>query len=156
MKKVFLTAIFALALVFSAACVDRGTATGSSSTSGNEISSESQVREEESSASQGGTEDKDSEDSTDKENEDKGTECLVTFDSDGGSAIAAVFVKKGEKITEPTPPAKSSKDGEYEFFGWFYQGKAWNFAEDTVTEDITLTAHWKLVSSYTDQFLPKN
>ena len=156
MKKVLLTAIFAIALVFSAACVDSGAATDNSSTSGNEIPSESQVDEEENSTSQGGTEDKDSTDSTDKENEEKEIECLVTFDSDGGSAVAAVSVKKGEKITEPTPPAKSSKDGEYEFLGWFYQDEIWNFAEDTVTEEITLTAQWKLVSSYTDQFLPKN
>ncbi len=43
------------------------------------------------------------------------TQCTVTFDVDGGSAVASVTVNKGEKIAEPAAPTKFG----YEFGGWY-------------------------------------
>ena len=63
----------------------------------------------------------------------------VTFDSKGGTAVAAVEVKKDDLVPEPTAP---TKDG-FEFKGWYKDENytsAWEFSEDKVTEDITLYA----------------
>ena len=62
----------------------------------------------------------------------------VTFDSDGGSAVAAVTVKSGDKVTKPADPAK---DG-YTFKGWLLGDAEYNF-ETPVTGDITLKAKWE-------------
>ena len=62
----------------------------------------------------------------------------VTFDSDGGSAVAAVTVKSGEKAAKPTDPAK---DG-YTFKGWLLGDAEYNF-DTPVTGDITLKAKWE-------------
>lgn len=83
------------------------------------------------------------------------TTFLVTFDSNGGSAVDGITVKKGEKITKPADPIKSNKNGEYEFLGWYYAGAEWDFEKDVVTENVTLIAKWKLVEGYTKPYLPK-
>ena len=82
-----------------------------------------------------------------KENSDKvqGTayenmqKYSVTFDTDGGTAIAKQFVKSGAKVVEPTEP---TKDG-YNFTGWKNGENDFNFASDTITGNVTLTAQWK-------------
>ena len=91
-----------------------------------------------------------------EESEEEDEECLVTFDTDGGSKVDPVSVVKGGKIMKPNDPQKSTSDGEYEFLGWYYGENAWNFETDTVEENITLTAKWKLESGYTKPFLPKD
>lgn len=62
----------------------------------------------------------------------------VKFDSVGGTAVESVTVLPGEKISEPTTP---TKDG-YVFMGWYNGSVIWNFANDTVSSDITLIAKW--------------
>lgn len=64
----------------------------------------------------------------------------VTFDSNGGSLVSALNdVGGGTTITEPTAPTKTG----FTFIEWLKpDNTAWNFATDTVTEDITLTASW--------------
>ncbi len=62
----------------------------------------------------------------------------VTFDSDGGSAVAAVTVKSGEKAAKPADPAK---DG-YTFKGWLLGDAEYNF-DAPVTGNITLKAKWE-------------
>ena len=62
----------------------------------------------------------------------------VTFDSDGGSAVAAVTVKSGEKAAKPADPAK---DG-YTFKGWLLGDAEYSF-DAPVTGDITLKAKWE-------------
>jgi uncharacterized repeat protein (TIGR02543 family) len=77
----------------------------------------------------------------------------VTFDSKGGTAVAAVEVKKDDLVPEPTAP---TKDG-FEFKGWYKDENytsAWEFSEDKVTEDITLYAKWDPVK-YTVTFNSK-
>ena len=76
----------------------------------------------------------------------------VTFVPNGGSPAPAVQEHTyGEKVTEPeamTPPTDTQV-----FAGWFTEDKGeaektiapWNFAEDTVTGDLTLYAWWNNV-----------
>ena len=64
-----------------------------------------------------------------------------SFESNGGSPVQSVKVKKSKRITEPDQPVK---DGYY-FDGWFKDKeltKSWNFQKDIVTDDITLYAKW--------------
>ena len=62
----------------------------------------------------------------------------VTFDSDGGSAVAEQTVKAGEKATKPVAPTKD----DFTFVEWQLDGVAYNF-DDPVNADITLKALWK-------------
>ena len=64
----------------------------------------------------------------------------VTF-MNGDSKYAMQVVADGGKASAPDAP---SKDG-YRLTGWYTDdGKKFNFEEDTVTENITLTARWTL------------
>ena len=76
----------------------------------------------------------------------------VKFESDGGSAVNAVTVKSGEKIPEPKSPVKATLEKQYAFKGWYYQNKKWDFENDVVTENITLTAKWELTGDFTVGF----
>ena len=63
----------------------------------------------------------------------------VTFDSSGGTSVASQYIVDGQTITEPTEPTQ----GGYNFGGWEQEsGQLWNFAHDTVTHSLTLTARW--------------
>jgi len=68
----------------------------------------------------------------------------VTFDSDGGSAVASQAVTIRKCATEPAPP---TKDG-CTFKGWYAEGAsdAYDFATP-VTGDMTLTAKWEVAGS---------
>ncbi|MDR2193620.1 MAG: InlB B-repeat-containing protein, partial [Treponema sp.] len=79
----------------------------------------------------------------------------VTFNANGGSAVANQTVTEGAKITEPTPaPAQAGKT----FAGWYTDtafNTKWNFAVDTVSAATTLYAKWvegENVPSYTVTF----
>ena len=61
----------------------------------------------------------------------------VTFESNGGSKVAAAEVKDGEKVKKPADP---TKDG-YTFKGWFNGDKEYDFGT-AVTANITLKAKW--------------
>lgn len=62
----------------------------------------------------------------------------VTFNSNGGTAIEAVEVKKGEKVTKPSDPTREG----FDFEGWTLNGELYDFNQE-VKEDITLIAKWK-------------
>ena len=72
----------------------------------------------------------------------------VTFNSNGGSDINAITgLTYGTVITAPTAPTKENAT----FAGWFSDSactKAWNFAKDTVTADLTLYAKWSDIPVY--------
>lgn len=75
---------------------------------------------------------------------------MVTFDSQGGSTVDSQTVKLGGSVIEPTAPTKVN----YIFGGWYKESgctNAWDFANDTVTADLTLYARW-VSSSYTVTF----
>jgi uncharacterized repeat protein (TIGR02543 family) len=79
-----------------------------------------------------------------------GTTYTVTFDSDGGSAVAPIAVPQGEKMAKPADPVKTG----YTFGGWYTDTactNAWDFANDPVTNYMTLYAKWTwtLINSYT-------
>lgn len=69
-------------------------------------------------------------------------ECVVTFESMGGSPVASVSVPKGSVVPEPENPTYAA----HTFRGWcispFDTTKKWNFTTDIVNEDITLYAVW--------------
>ncbi|MBQ6602394.1 MAG: InlB B-repeat-containing protein [Eubacterium sp.] len=70
-----------------------------------------------------------------------GTECTVTFVSNGGSEVEAQKVQFGEKIKKPADPTREG----YDFNGWYAdldRTKAWNFDTDTVQGNMTLYAGW--------------
>jgi hypothetical protein len=69
----------------------------------------------------------------------------VTFDSRGGSAVAAQTVLKGGKATQPVAPVRSG----CLFADWYKNAAyaaAWNFGVDAVTAQTTLYAKWHVVS----------
>jgi len=66
----------------------------------------------------------------------------VTFDSQGGSAVAsATGVIAGAKISAPTAPTFEG----YVFAGWYKEASGeteWVFDTDTVSANVTLYAKW--------------
>ena len=63
----------------------------------------------------------------------------VTFNSQGGSAVATQTVNPGEKAAEPAAPAKTY----FTFSGWYKEAaciNAWIFNTDTVNGNVTLFA----------------
>lgn len=84
----------------------------------------------------------------------KGQKYTVTFDSNGGSVVSSVQVKKGDKVSKPSEP---TRDG-YVFSGWYLNDTLYDF-DLAVLEDITLVAKWSskedgntAVKSYTMKF----
>jgi len=69
--------------------------------------------------------------------------CTVTFDSNGGSAVASQTVLEGRKATEPLPVP--TKEG-FTFVGWYSDNSTfnikWGFYTESVTVDVTLFAKW--------------
>ena len=62
----------------------------------------------------------------------------VTFDSQGGTAVEAVKVKAGDKITGVTAPTR----GGFDFICWLKDGVTFDLDTDTVKGDMTLIANW--------------
>ena len=67
----------------------------------------------------------------------------VNFDSAGGTAVESQTVVEGEIVAKPSDPEKD----DYRFIGWFYGDKKWDFDNDTVSNNITLTANWENVGT---------
>ncbi|MBQ9481041.1 MAG: leucine-rich repeat protein [Clostridia bacterium] len=65
----------------------------------------------------------------------------VTFDFGNGDSIEEQQIKHGEKAKV----VQRQIDG-YEIEGWYLNGEKWSFNGYAVTEDITLTAEWKLIN----------
>ncbi|WP_241674723.1 InlB B-repeat-containing protein [Paenibacillus luteus] len=76
----------------------------------------------------------------------------VTFDSQGGSAVAdSAGVSAGAKITAPVNPTKAG----FTFEGWYKEASGsteWQFGTDTVTASVTLYAKWTPDPTYTVTF----
>lgn len=78
---------------------------------------------------------------------------LVTFNTNGGSAVPRQFVGTDAnadnpgKVAQPSNPAKSNNA----FVGWYKDTALtvpWNFATDTVTADTMLNAKWTPATAY--------
>ncbi|MBP3308331.1 MAG: InlB B-repeat-containing protein [Clostridia bacterium] len=63
----------------------------------------------------------------------------VSFDSNGGTEVAAIDVEKGTPATAPASPYKKG----YEFNGWYLENYKYDFTKN-VESELTLTAKWKL------------
>jgi phi13 family phage major tail protein len=67
--------------------------------------------------------------------------CLVQFNSNGGSAVQSQTVVVGGKATEPDAPTKEG----YTFDAWYSDlglTDEWTFSTDTVTTNMMLYAKW--------------
>lgn len=67
---------------------------------------------------------------------------IVTFNSNGGSAVTSQTVKKNELARQPTNPVLKG----YTFDGWYTaanDGQKFDF-KTAITANITLYAHWKI------------
>ena len=63
----------------------------------------------------------------------------VTFDSNGGSSVSSVIVKRNNKIEKPQDPTKEG----YIFDGWYYNDELYDF-NMPVNQNIRLEARWKM------------
>jgi len=69
----------------------------------------------------------------------------VSFQSNGGSAVAAQEIALDGKVVSPTKPKKSG----YTFVGWYKDEDlklAWKFTTDVVIADMTLYAKWTKIT----------
>ncbi|MBQ8934106.1 MAG: InlB B-repeat-containing protein [Lachnospiraceae bacterium] len=68
-----------------------------------------------------------------------GDGITVNFDSNGGSTVPAVSgIIYGDQVAKPEDPTR----GDLEFFGWYDEGKPYNFALPVI-RNFTLIAYWK-------------
>ncbi len=67
----------------------------------------------------------------------KPTTYTVTFNSNGGTSVAAQTVEAGKTAKMPTAPTRSG----YTFAGWYNGATAYNF-NTPVNSNLTLTAKW--------------
>ena len=66
----------------------------------------------------------------------------ITFDSKGGTDVAAQNQMYGELLELPLPPTREG----YRFTGWYTDSacyELWNVQEDTIEIDMTLYAGWE-------------
>jgi uncharacterized repeat protein (TIGR02543 family) len=71
-----------------------------------------------------------------------GLPVVVTFDSNGGSAVAPINMVQGDRLTAPAPPTKAGY--ECKFDGWYVDPAftdKWNF-NSPVNAHMTLYAKW--------------
>ncbi len=76
----------------------------------------------------------------------------VTFNSNGGSNVAAATVREGSNVKVPTAPTKAGRV----FNGWFSDAdctKEFNFGS-VITKNTTLYAKWELASYNVNLYLP--
>lgn len=76
------------------------------------------------------------------------SEYTVSFDTDGGSAVSAQKVKRGEKASRPSAP---TKDG-YTFDNWYadkYKKVEFDF-------DMAITADWTVYANWTPGGAPSH
>ena len=62
----------------------------------------------------------------------------VTFDANGGTAVAKQTIEEGKTASKPKDPTRTG----YTFKGWLLNGKTFDFSTP-ITSNITLEADWK-------------
>jgi uncharacterized repeat protein (TIGR02543 family) len=79
-----------------------------------------------------------------------GTQYTITFDSNGGSAVASIRGNAGAEVDKPEDPAKQ----DAKFNGWFSAssgGAAYTWPH-TLIADVTMYAQWREDRQYTITF----
>lgn len=69
------------------------------------------------------------------------SDCVVTFDTNGGTEVPETVVEYGKLMAAPADPVK---DGYY-LEGWYkdiHLTEKWDFEQDTVESNMTLYAKW--------------
>jgi uncharacterized repeat protein (TIGR02543 family) len=70
-------------------------------------------------------------------------EATISFNSNGGSAVASQSLTTGNLATEPATPVRSG----FVFLGWYpdpqFEKVRWNFEQEIVTTSQTLYAKWE-------------
>ena len=77
--------------------------------------------------------------------EKKATTYTVTFDSNGGTAVASQKVEDGKTVTSPANP---TRDG-FTFDGWYLNDVKYDFSKK-VTSNFTLVGKWTASSTTKD------
>ena len=72
----------------------------------------------------------------------------VTFDSNGGTDVASQYRIEGSVANAPANPTKPDS----KFIGWYYGENKWDFASNVINSDITLTARWEDIPTFTVVF----
>ena len=74
--------------------------------------------------------------------------CIVSFDTDGGKEIVPVKVEKGKTVSLP----EAEKENHI-FLGWYTEKEGGEKIglEITVTEDVTIYAHWEKKSEIPEE-----
>ena len=70
------------------------------------------------------------------------TECVVRFETNGGTEIEDIIAVYGETLTRPEDPVREGK----QFVGWYkdiHLSEPWDFASDIVKGSMTLYAKWE-------------
>lgn len=70
------------------------------------------------------------------------TDCVVKFETNGGSPIESVNARYGETLQRPSNPTRNG----YKFVGWYADIDLqipWDFDSDTVQSNMTLYAKWQ-------------
>ena len=75
---------------------------------------------------------------------------LVTFDSNGGTLIETVKVKRNALVSKPKDPEKEG----FVFLGWTESGKAYDFNKK-ITKNITLVAKYEIKKENVENFIIK-
>ena len=70
---------------------------------------------------------------------DETIEYTVTFNPDNENEATTQTVEASSKLEKPSDPEKEG----YTFLGWYDGETEWNFENDTVTSELTLTAKWE-------------
>ena len=73
-------------------------------------------------------------------------ECIVHFDSCGGSPVEDQSLKLGDLVQKPKDPTREG----YVFAGWYLEPELetlWDFENDTVRREMTLYAAWELAGT---------
>ena len=81
---------------------------------------------------------------------DKSITYKITYDANGGTAVAEQTVSFGDKIIKPKDPTRNG----YKFVGWYVNltdKEAFDFNKATATQNITLHAKWE-ANKYTVTF----
>ena len=75
---------------------------------------------------------------------------LVTFDSNGGTPIESLKVKKNSLVSKPNDPEKEG----YVFLGWTENGKVYDF-NTKITNNITLVASYEIKKENVENYIIK-
>ena len=70
------------------------------------------------------------------------SDCMVTFETNGGSSVESQSVQYGETIARPEDPLREG----YHLEGWYRDIdllESWDFDKDTVQGNMTLYAKWE-------------